>query len=229
MNRYLILAIGLLCGLMILLAVSRTSSDAPANGLDVRDPASRKPAATASVTSEPVPLQRVDEKTAARVQELEKMEANKRQRDLAAEKTRQSRADIQRFRHRAWMEVIQTYQPEFETLRAAAAQSPEKKVPCAICGAKGILDLCVVCDHTGKCPSCKGTGKVVGGVCPTCVGSGKCFLCRGSGKMDCPFCQSSPLTKEVITPTTPDPPRDFPLDEVASSPPPPYGSRPSTQ
>jgi len=108
--------------------------------------------------------------------------------------------------------VIETYQPEFEILRAAARQSPARKVPCAICSAKGVLDLCVVCDRTGECPTCHGTGKYYDGICPTCVGSGKCFVCFGSGKMPCPFCQSLPLMKEVITTETPDPPRDIPIN-----------------
>jgi len=243
MNRRLqVLAAGLFCGLILIFIIGRIVSKGAPDG--------RAGAALAAPDPEPdgkgrtprveIPNVKPDAQTLERLKELEKMEKVKRQRDLAAEKTRQSRADIQRFRHRAWMEVIETYQPEFEILRAAAANSPSKKVPCAICGARGILDLCVVCDHTGKCPTCKGTGKADdGGVCPTCLGSGKCFLCRGSGKMDCPFCQSSPLMKEVITPATPDPLRDFPLPEVASptpagekrpivAPPPPGGSRPVT-
>jgi DnaJ-class molecular chaperone len=170
------------------------------------------PVAKASTSNDGLPLEKPDEQTLAHVKELEKMALEKRRRDQAAEKMHEARAKLQFYKHREWTEVIQTHRKTFEALRQEAAQSPNKKVPCTICDAKGILDLCVVCDHTGKCPTCRGTGKVFGDTCPTCLGSGKCFLCFGSGKMPCPFSQALPLLKEVITPATPDPPTDLPID-----------------
>ena len=152
------------------------------------------------------------EATAARVEQLKGVEAKKKQRDEAAEKMQTLRARMQLSRHAAWQALVESHQKEFEDLKMAAAQAPDQRVPCSICGAQGVLDLCVLCDHTGQCPNCRGTGKVFDEICPACSGRGKCFLCSGSGKMPCPFCQSSSLTKEVITPGTPNPPADFPLD-----------------
>lgn len=227
MKRYLpLLAVGVLCGLVVL-AVSHFSSRSVPDGLekpvaaesdpDASSPGASGPAARALAAGEHTPNEVVPpearaDRTLPRVQELEKMELEKRQRDEAAARMHQARAEVQLYRHNAWTKVIQDRYPEFQALREKAAQTTDKKVPCAICDARGVLDLCVVCDHTGKCPTCKGTGKVLNGVCPTCVGTGKCFLCFGLGKMPCPFCQSLPKARETITPRTPDPPADLPIE-----------------
>jgi hypothetical protein len=227
MKRYLpLLVIAVFCGLVVL-AVSHFSSksvpDGRANPVaaesepdaslpDASAPAGRALGANERTANEVVPPEARADRTLPRVQELERMELAKRQRDEAAAKMHQARAEVQLYRHNAWTKVIQDNYPQFQALREQAAQSSDKKVPCSICNARGVLDLCVVCDHTGKCPTCHGTGKVLEGVCPTCVGTGKCFLCLGLGKMPCPFCQSLPNAREVITPRTPDPPADFPIE-----------------
>ena len=212
-----ILAIGLFGGLMVVLVVRpvvpESEPGSPAKPVvAVTDPTSTTSDEVLShVKPGEAPALINDEGAHARVKELEKMELARRQRDEASEKTRQARAQLQFFKSRAYAEVVQANRQTFEALRKEAAQAPDKTVPCTICDAKGVLDLCVVCDHTGKCPTCRGTGKHLGGFCPTCVGTGKCFLCFGAGKMPCPFCQSLLLRKEVITPDTPDPPAEIPL------------------
>jgi hypothetical protein len=203
------LTIGLLCGLAILLFASWLSSDrAPESPMAAVPAALPSPSATSQ--REVRLLERQD--TITRVNELQKMEEAKRQRDEAAARTREFRARVQLAKHSAWQEVIEAHRKEFETLRAESSQAPDRIVPCSICDAKGVLDLCVVCDHTGKCPTCHGSGKYVDAVCPTCHGNGKCFLCIGTGNMPCPFSQSLTLIKEVITPATPEPPADLPID-----------------
>ena len=209
-RHFKLLAIGLLSGLMITLVVSRISSEIAPGSVTGPMPAAPVSAAQDPTSNEVLP-HGMSEQTIARVKELEEMTLKKRQRDQAAEKTPKARAHVQFSKHSAWTKVILTNRQKFEALRAEAAGSPLKRVPCTICDAKGVLQLCVVCDHTGKCPTCRGTGEFFDEVCPTCVGTGKCFLCFGSGKMPCPFCQSSPLMKEVITPDTPDPPNDLPI------------------
>jgi hypothetical protein len=207
-----LLAVGLLCGLVITWVHRSPSESAPGN---VEEPMS----AAKEPTSAEVLAHGESERTIARIKELEEMELKQSRRDRAAEKTHSVRAQLQAYKHSAWRELIEAHRQEFEALRAEAAQSPDKRVPCTICAGKDVLDLCVVCDHTGKCPTCRGTGKYwnevdgVDGVCPACLGSGKCFLCYGSGKMPCPFSQPLRVKEEgVITPGTPDPLTDLPID-----------------
>ena len=213
MKRYLPLLIsGLLCGLIIALAVRRTSSESAPDGVAEPVPAAPAPAAQDSASNK-VLSHDEREQTIARIKELEKMALKKRQQDEAAKSTHKMRAQLQFYKYSAWRKVIDDRRPVFENLREQAAHSPNKMVPCTICDGNGVLDLCVVCDHTGKCPSCRGTGVYFGEVCPTCVGSGKCFLCFGAGKMPCPFCQPLRMKEEgLITPDTPDPLTDLPID-----------------
>lgn len=147
-----------------------------------------------------------------RIKELEKMEVAKRNEAHAAEKTFEARTKLQVLHGPAWRAIVAENMEKFEALRAEAAKSPDKRVPCSICDARGVLEVCVICDRSGKCPTCQGTGTVINEVCPTCQKGGKCFLCSGSGKMPCPFCQSSSLSMEAITPTTPVPSSDIPID-----------------
>jgi hypothetical protein len=233
MKRYFpLLAIGLLCGLLWL-AISHYSSRSVPDGLanaeeaearsdgspqnpfapDASGPALRPLGVGEHTPPDVVPPELREDKSLPRVQELQKMALEKRQRDEAAVNTHQARTEVQLRRHSAWVKLLQDNWAEFETLRQQAAQSPDKKVPCSICNGRSVLDLCVVCDHTGKCPTCGGSGKVLERVCSTCVGTGKCFLCSGSGKMPCPFCES-PGTKEEgkITAHAPDPPADLPIN-----------------
>lgn len=207
-----LLAIGLLCGLMATLVARRFLSESAPDSPSERVPAVPAPVAKASPSNEAILRGKPDENTVARVKELEKMELLRSQREQAAEKMHEARAKLQFYKHRDWTEVIQAHRQEFKALREAAVQWPLKKIPCTICDAKGVLDLCVVCEHTGKCPTCRGTGKNFDEICAACSGSGKCFLCSGSGKMPCPFCQSSPLWMELITAGTPDPAAEIPID-----------------
>lgn len=205
------LAICLFCGLLIMLILSRISYEGASDG-----EAKWVPSAIKSVVRDPasneVSSRGKSEQTSERVKELEKMALNKKQRDQVAENTVRARKHLQFYGYIAWRKFIDAQMPVFEELRKQAALSPDKYVPCTICDAKGILELCVVCDHTGKCPTCRGKGRDVDGPCPVCLGNGKCFLCFGSGKMPCPFCQSQLLRREVITADTPKPPNEIPIN-----------------
>lgn len=209
MRLFYPVAIGLLCGLVILLVASRFLPDGSPEIPAAPVAAAATPAAVIS-RNEFAEVER--QETIERVKELEKMELAKRQREEAAEKTRQLRAQLQLAKRSAWRQVIEAHRKEFEGLRAASAQAPDQILRCSICDGQGVLDLCVLCEHTGKCPSCHGTGKYWDGICPTCLGTGKCFLCIGTGKMPCPFSQSLPRIKEVITPDTPDPSDEIPIN-----------------
>lgn len=215
-KRFLpLLAIALVCGLFVVLFTNRDPSPSEEEAFAAPAPAGAEsgPATAPTVYRRSrADMAAEAQAKAARVEQLAALEAKKRQRAEVPEKTLKIRSQMQLSRHSAWQAVVEAHQKEFEALKVAAAQAPDQRVPCSICGAQGVLDLCVLCDHTGKCPNCRGTGKVFDEVCPACSGRGKCFLCSGSGKMPCPFCQSSSQTKEVITPTTPNPPADFPLD-----------------
>jgi hypothetical protein len=214
MRLFHYLTIGLLGGLIILLVANWFSSDTAPESPAAAATGATVSAATqpASVTSQRAILEAERQETIARVEKLEKMEVAKQQRERAAAKTPEFRARLQLAKRSAWQEVVEAHRKEFEALRAESAQAPDKYVRCTICDGKGVLDLCVLCENTGKCPTCHGTGKYLDEVCPTCQGSGKCFLCLGSGKMPCPFSQSLTRMKEVIAPDTPDPAVDFPIN-----------------
>jgi hypothetical protein len=195
---------------MIALAVRRIASESAPDG--VAEPVLVAPVSSAKVPASTEVLPHgTPEQENERVKELEKMELAKRQRDHAAENTHKARTQVQFYKYIAWRKVIDAQMPVFEALRKEAAHSHDKVVPCTICQGQSVLELCVVCDHTGKCPTCHGTGKDFGEVCPACVGSGKCFLCSGSGKMPCPFCS---LLKDegMITPDSPNPPIEIPIN-----------------
>ena len=40
---------------------------------------------------------------------------------------------------------------------------------------------CSACNETGRCATCKGTGKVNGKKCGKCDGTGSCLTCYGQG------------------------------------------------
>lgn len=40
---------------------------------------------------------------------------------------------------------------------------------------------CNTCNETGRCTTCKGTGKVSGNTCKKCSGTGDCPNCYGQG------------------------------------------------
>jgi len=214
MKRYFqILGMGLVGGLLLIMLSGRISFKTEPERLARMAQTAPAPAASESTPGEVPLLGKLDEKGLTRVKELERMASEKRQRDEAAKKTHEYRVQVQIYKGAAWKGVLLTNRQKFEALRAQAAQSPDQKVPCAICDGKGVLDPCVVCDRTGKCPTCEGTGKVFDEVCPTCVGTGKCFLCFGLGKMPCPFCLSPDGKEEgAITAGAPDPPMDLPIN-----------------
>lgn len=143
----------------------------------------------------------------ARNQALARMENQKRARDRAAAKMSAVRGELQFNLYAAWAALITTNLHTFEELRQNAVGSHDHGVSCTICDGRGALDRCIVCHNDGKCPNCKGRGKVgTNEICPACLGCGKCFACGGSGRMTCPFCDDG-----VIKSNSPRPPNRMPL------------------
>lgn len=206
MNRPLqLLVIVLFFGLVTAEVFRRSSADkAPAV------PEETAPNAGEALSDVAQPSQNREEAN-PEISKLEKMARARQLRDEAAKKTDGARSALLMNRQPAWRKAVEDRRRLFEELRRNAKQSPNKQVPCTICDTKGILDFCVICDHSGKCPDCKGIGKNEAWVCPTCQGTGNCFYCNGLKKMPCPFCQSHSYKREVITTETPDPPNEIPF------------------
>jgi hypothetical protein len=138
---------------------------------------------------------------------LEQEKAQQRMAKAVAQ-TKDYRGMLQLRTEDAWSSFINEHRPAFHDLRREAARSTAGTVSCTICGARGVLDFCVVCGDTGKCPTCNGTGALRdGSICPTCEGNGKCFHCHGSGKMACPFCDDG-----LVYARQPLPPNVIPID-----------------
>jgi CheY-like chemotaxis protein len=145
---------------------------------------------------------------------LAKLETEQRLRSQLEDKQRESLLELQRTRGVAWSAVLTTNWPAYEALRQQAAASPAKTAPCTLCNGRGLMAFCVVCEHSGKCVQCKGTGRgSFGERCPACRGSGKCYLCFGTGKMACLFCDDG-----IIYLKGPAPLAKMPVPEAASSP-----------
>jgi hypothetical protein len=121
----------------------------------------------------------------------------------ATSKMKESREAYQFMLQEEWTSIIYTNTLTFNSLRSAAAHSDGNYVPCQICNTRGKLNFCVLCQNSGKCPGCHGTGVVSQNhTCPTCLGSGHCFLCAGTGKMTCPFCDDGEISAHQHNPST---------------------------
>lgn len=210
-RRFSIVALCLLCIAVIGLFIHNSGTGVSPDDIEesTSEPVERTVAE--QTVAEPGAFRTRSSDDMERIKELEKMEIAKRREAHAAEKTLEARTQLQLLKGPAWREIVAANMQKFEALRAEAATSPDKSVPCSICDARGVLEVCVICDRSGKCPTCQGTGTSFNDVCPTCQKGGKCFLCSGSGKMPCPFCQSSSLSMEAITPETPVPSGEVPI------------------
>lgn len=148
-----------------------------------------------------------EKQTQARIAELAKMESAKRDRDLLALKGTEARRSLRASKAGLWTSLIATNWQVFQALRQQAAASPQSTIACTICDGGGSLGFCILCEHSGKCVSCQGSGKTShGDDCPACRGSGQCYLCFGSGKMLCPFCDDG-----IISSHGPVPGEEMPL------------------
>lgn len=122
-------------------------------------------------------------------------------RAAAGAKMVQVRKDLLFLRQTQWSDVITTNWSKFEALRQAAATAPDHWVACHICDGRGQMNFCIVCDNSGKCAECQGTGKISSDdLCPACFGTGKCFFCTGSGMMACPFCDDGMVSANQQNP-----------------------------
>jgi hypothetical protein len=146
--------------------------------------------------------------TQNRIEQLSSLEQARERRAQAAKLSHEVRERLLMIHQKTWATVISTNRETFAKLRYAAAHSVTGQSQCTICDGKGVLDYCILCQNTGKCPTCKGTGKLEhDDLCPTCLGTGKCYLCFGNGKMTCPFCDDG-----IVSAKGPPPPQFMPLN-----------------
>jgi CheY-like chemotaxis protein len=209
-RRLLILFIAFVgCWLAYLLLSAR---GIPNQALPRHDPPAEAPesAQAATTNSEPAVYEQVNREP---MTELEKIAAARQQRQQFEARTREVRTQLQMARAGAWADFLGTNWQAYQGLRKLAANSPDKKTACTICDGNGTLNFCFLCEHSGKCVTCKGTGRnAFKEPCPTCGGTGKCFLCFGSGRMPCLFCDDGVLYLNL-----PPPPNQMPLQVTALS------------
>ena len=140
--------------------------------------------------------------------QIEQMRELQSRRAVLAEATRETRGNWEELRMRnEWkmVQLVRTNMATFLAMKKAAGLRTRREVTCEICGGDQWLDLCVVCDRTGKCPTCKGTGGQLfdpDKPCPTCEGRKKCFLCAGRKKMKCNFCEAGKVSTVAQPPRT---------------------------
>lgn len=127
--------------------------------------------------------------------------ANVRDRLSTAEaRTTSERRFLQLRGQAAWTALISAKREGFNKLRQQAVRSG-KDVPCTLCDGHGRLSYCPLCDHSGKCLTCNGTGRRLGGeLCGACLGDGECFLCNGMGRLACPFCDDGTISLKLPLP-----------------------------
>jgi|GEM_PF-1391085 len=97
--------------------------------------------------------------------------------------------------------LIDTNLGLFELMKIQARSEDDRELRCRICDGTAKLEVCIICDSKGKCPSCFGTGRERHGPerpCAVCEGRKTCFHCVGSKKMNCPFCEKGRIT--TVTP-----------------------------
>ena len=190
--RHPLLAVLILGWLTCLLIAGREDSPAVA---DAQGPAPAPAPEAANVDSGRPSTNEELLQQQARLEELKAKEADLRMHQRAAAKMESARHDLQVFRQADWSALISTNRQAFQALRQKAAHSSTETTQCTVCAGRGVMGSCVLCKHTGKCPTCHGTGKASRDeYCPTCVGKGKCYLCFGSGQMACPFCDDGTVS-----------------------------------
>jgi hypothetical protein len=133
-----------------------------------------------------------DKATHAAELSLQAVQLQKRGR--AAAKTEEYRKRFQHSRRDLWSEVISTNWQEFQKLRVLAGKSADGTTRCTICNGFGKMDFCVLCESSGLCMGCRGTGKIADEICPNCLGNGKCYLCSGTKRMTCLFCDDGTIS-----------------------------------
>jgi CheY-like chemotaxis protein len=139
---------------------------------------------------------------AATLAKLGAEESNARMRAQAGSKTYEVREQLQLARQPYWTKVLSTNWAVYQKLHAEAVGSDKHTARCTICDGRGKLDFCVMCNGSGKCQTCGGTGRAAdGGLCPDCLGSKTCYLCDGSGRMACPFCDDGEIYAKLPAPS----------------------------
>jgi len=128
-------------------------------------------------------------------------EANMQLRERAGSKMYEVREQLQLARQPYWTKVLSTNWPAYKKIHAEAVASPSHTAHCTICDGRGKMDFCVMCNGTGKCQTCGGTGRAAdGSPCPNCLGRKSCYLCEGTGRMACPFCDDGDVYAKMAAP-----------------------------
>lgn len=202
--RFRSLGFGLIGLLLIILVATRPRQPPQPEAAPL--PAEAPGAAATEASTSPVVPQSAPP---APAHALERMEDERRKWDKAAASMKLVRERLQFKVQDAWSELLATNSAAYQLQRQKAAQSPGGEIRCTLCDGQGSLLYCVLCPPSpGKCPTCKGSGKIPpSDHCPACQGSGKCFACVGSGKMACPFCNQGRFSLSL-----PMPPARLPID-----------------
>jgi hypothetical protein len=138
-----------------------------------------------------------EQKVAAKQQTvLERKLAVRQEREMLGGKTLQSWKNLRGQSEWKMQQLIVTNLPRFELMLAVAQGKTDRKLDCTICEGDAELDLCLICDSDGDCPTCFGKGVDRDGksICVTCEGRGTCFYCAGRKKLACPFCEDGDVT-----------------------------------
>lgn len=139
--------------------------------------------------------------TQAQIEELAVLETKRKQREEAARQMFVARSQLQIAKSNAWHGELTKYSQTIQAMLHHADRSSTETIPCSICDGKGTMPYCILCENTGKCPTCGGKGRVeLEKSCPTCRGTGKCYLCSGSGRMACLYCDDGTFSRKVSLP-----------------------------
>jgi len=199
MNRRLHL-IALLCflGIGAYWSLTRGGGNVPAAAA-VTQPVA--PAPTLSQTEIRRQFEALERDKAATLAKLGTDEANAQLRARAGTKTFEVREQLQLARQPYWTKVLSTNWSVYKKLHAEAVGSEDHIARCTICDGRGKMDFCIMCNGTGKCQTCGGTGRAAdGSPCPNCLGSKSCYLCEGTGRMACPFCDDGDIYAKLAPP-----------------------------
>jgi hypothetical protein len=145
------------------------------------------------------------EEAARQIEHMRQLQTARQQREAAGNLTRQQWEELRMRNEWKMVNLVRTNMAGFLALKQEANKRPEREVTCKFCGGDAMLDLCVICDGSGKCPTCGGVGREriePDRPCPTCEGRKKCFLCAGRRKMPCNFCERGKITNIAPPPST---------------------------
>jgi hypothetical protein len=149
----------------------------------------------------------------ARVEELAKIEEARQTHERTLEAGQKALLGLQRQRNEQWSSFIHTNWPAYQALRQSANDATNHTAHCTLCDGGGTFRFCILCEGSGVCPACQGSGKSADGApCPVCFAKGTCSLCLGTRHMPCPFCDDGTVYASLAAP-----PASLPVFGTAAS------------